>query len=269
MVDDVEARIEIHESQAWAACVEATGMVEGNPLGAAVDRSGPVALPVLASVNYGLFNRVIGFGVAAPVDEIEVARVRQWYADRSQTDYVLEVSPLARPDGVDRMLEANGLEASATRQAKVWRTPDAMVVPEGLVVRELTTDDRDAFAAVNVAAWGVPPMLGTWFGATLGADGFRHFGVVDDGVVVSVGAMYVSDALAWLGFGATLPSHRGRGMQTATFARRISEAAGMGCSVVHTETSSSPTNPSLHNMLKLGFEHVYDKQFFGPQTPTE
>jgi hypothetical protein len=54
---------------------------------------------------------------------------------------------------------------------------------------------------------------------------------------------------AWLGFGATLPSHRGRGMQSATFARRISAAAEMGCDLVHTETTSSPTNPSFRNLL--------------------
>jgi hypothetical protein len=269
MEHDVAVRIEMHESQAWASCVEATGSVAGNPLGAAVDRSGQVALPVLASVNYGLFNRVIGFGVAQPVDEAEISRVRQWYADLAQTDYVLEVSAVARPYGVGRMLEANGLVASASRQAKVWRTTGEVAVPDGLVVRELTTDDRDAFAAVNVAAWGVPPVMGAWFGATLGATGFRHFGVVDDGVVVSVGAMYVTDDLAWLGFGATLPSHRERGMQAATFARRITVAAEMGCAVVHTETTSSATNPSLRNMLKLGFDHAYDKDFYGPSASEE
>jgi len=264
MERDIAADVEVHESQAWAACIDATSVVAGNPLGATVDRSGPVPLPVITAVNYGLFNRVIGLGVVAPVDAAEVSRIREWYADRKQTDYVLEVAPGARPDDVGGILAAQGLVASATRQAKVWRTPAEVAVPEGVVVRELTTDDREAFAAVNVAAWGVPPMMGTWFGATLGADGFRHFGVLADGEVVSVGAMYVTGDLAWLGFGATVPSHRGQGMQTATFARRITAAREMGCAVVHTETTSSPTNPSLRNMLKLGFEHAYDKEFFGP-----
>jgi len=209
MERDVAVRIENHESQAWAACVEATGAVGGNPLGAEVDRSGPVPLPVLRSVNYGLFNRVIGFGVVHPADEAEVGRIRHWYAELSQTDYVLELSPVARPEGAEELLAAQGLVASATRQAKVWRTPGEVTVVGGLLVRELTTEDRDAFAAVNVAAWGVPPVMSAWLGATLGSSGFRHFGVVDHDEVVSVGAMYVSDDLAWLGFGATLPSHRG------------------------------------------------------------
>ena len=59
----------------------------------------------------------------------------------------------------------------------------------------------------------------------------------------------------------------GRGMQSATFARRISAAAEMGCDLVHTETTSSPTNPSFRHMLAAGFEHVYDKDFYGPSAP--
>jgi hypothetical protein len=56
-------------------------------------------------------------------------------------------------------------------------------------------------------------------------------------------------------------------MQSATFARRITAAAEMGCDLVHTETSSSSTNPSFTNMLRLGFEHSYDKEFYGPAAP--
>lgn len=100
--------------------------------------------------------------------------------------------------------------------------------------------------------------------AAVGAPGFRHYGVFDAGELVSTGGLFVSDNLAWCAFGATLPSHRGKGLQAATLARRINDAAHAGCEIVHTETESRPDNASLHNMIRMGFEHVYDKSHFGP-----
>ena len=118
---------------------------------------------------------------------------------------------------------------------------------------------------LNMIAWEVPAFLAVWFGASLFADDFRHFGVKVDGRIVSTGAMYVTDGLAWLGLGATLPGFRGRGMQTAVLARRVHEAAVLGCRVVHSETAAHTPegrNPSLDNLASVGFEHGYDKQWW-------
>ena len=82
--------------------------------------------------------------------------------------------------------------------------------------------------------------------------------------------MYVTRGTAWLGFGATLPEHRGRGLQSATFARRINEAVAMGCDLIHTETAADAPdqpNPSLHNMFRAGFHQIYEKAFFAPAPP--
>ena len=68
-------------------------------------------------------------------------------------------------------------------------------------------------------------------------------------------------------FGATLPANRGRGMQTALLARRIHEAAVLGCRWVHTETAAhtrAAHNPSLSNMLRTGFDNPYDKVWWAP-----
>jgi GNAT superfamily N-acetyltransferase len=113
----------------------------------------------------------------------------------------------------------------------------------------------------------VPAFLAVWFGATLFADGFRHFGVRHDGRIVATGAMYVAESIAWLGFGATLPEHRGRGLQTALLARRVHEAAALDCHLVHSETAAHTAeehNPSLANMVATGFEIAYEKQWWGP-----
>ena len=53
-------------------------------------------------------------------------------------------------------------------------------------------------------------------------------------------------------------------------ARAIHEAATLGCHLVHTETeahTAETTNPSLTDMLVVGFEHAYDKEWWAPAPP--
>jgi GNAT superfamily N-acetyltransferase len=268
---DVAARVEVHEADMWARMVAATGAVDGDPLGARVDRTGPVPLFALTVLNVPLFNRVVSLGVAEPADDAELDRVLGWFAAQGQSRFWVEVTPVARPSNLRERLAARGLADSGGRQAKTWRRPTLVPIDPSIGIEELTMAHRDGFAAVNVAAWEVPPVLTPWFGATVGVDGFRHFGVRDeDGRVVSTGSMFVRDGVAWLGYGATYPEFRGRGYQTALLAHRVSEAARMGCEIAHSETredASTPDdpNPSLHNMLRTGFEILYDKEIWAPE----
>ena len=267
---DIAQQVEAHEARAWAACVEAAAAAPGNPLAASVDRSSGVAAPALAALNVGLFNRVIGLGVPEATVET-VDGILASYADRGQTNFVVEVAPVAVPPELTTTLAERGLVDGGYRQAKTWRRPAPDDTPAAGEVVMLGPNDADAFARVNCAAWQVPEFLGAWFGATFGVDGFTHYGVKLDGLVVSTGAMFVSDGLAWLGFGATLPDHRGRGMQTAVLARRVDEAARLGCTLVHSETAAHTAdnhNHSLANMISVGFDHGYDKQWWVPAPPT-
>ena len=272
MAGGVAREIELHEAKAWAACVEAAAQADGNPLGASVDESPGIAVPALAAVDAGLFNRVIGLGVRAPADDAVIEAVLASYARRGQTDIVVEATPAGRPDDLRERLAAHGLVDTGYRQAKTWQAPALYDGPGMDDVIRLDPDDADEFAQVNMLAWRVPAFLAVWFAATLFADDFRHFGVKVGGRLVSTGAMYVSDGMAWLGFGATLPEHRGRGMQTALLARRVHEAATLDCHIVHSDTAASSAearSPSLANMLEVGFQHVYDKEWWSFPTNRE
>ncbi len=272
MAGGVAREIEMHEAKAWAACVEATAQADGNPLEADVDRGPGIPVPALGAINVGLFNRVIGLGVGTRADDALIDTVLASYERRGQTEFVLEVTGASEPADLREQLAARGLVDSGHRQAKTWQTPARYDGPGMDAVVALGPDDADEFAQVNMLAWGVPAFLAVWFGATLFADDFRHFGVKVDGRIVSTGAMYVSDGIAWLGFGATLPEHRGRGMQTAVLARRVHEAAVLDCHIVHSETAAHTAghhNPSLANMLKVGFEHAYEKEWWSFPTSAE
>ncbi|MFN8156409.1 MAG: hypothetical protein U0R68_03240 [Candidatus Nanopelagicales bacterium] len=270
MAGGIAREIEAHESRAWAACVQAAAAAEGNPLEASVEVVAGQRLPALGAIDAALFNRVIGLGVATPCEGSVLDKVVASYAARKQTRFTIEVTPASEPDDLRDQLAARGLVDSGYRQAKVWQAPEQYEGEQMDLVERLTEDDADEFAQVNMLAWEVPAFLAVWFGATLFAEGFRHFGVREGGRLVSVGGMYVSDGIAWLGFGATLPEHRGRGMQKAVLARRIHEAATLDCHLVHTETeahTAEARNPSLANMVAVGFEHAYDKEWWA-RTPT-
>ena len=72
----------------------------------------------------------------------------------------------------------------------------------------------------------------------------------------ATGALYVEGDAAYLGFGATLPEHRGRGGQNALLAARIEHARAAGCRRLATETGERreglPSN-SYRNLLRFGF----------------
>jgi hypothetical protein len=158
------------------------------------------------------------------------------------------------------LLAVHGLVAAETKQAKLVRDPAEVAVPDGLVVGELTSDDRSAFAAVNCAAWGVPPLMATWFGAMIGATVLGQVGGVDGAGTVSVWGRCTS-VTAWPGSASVPPSRRTAAGACRQRRSRSAAAAVRGCDLVGTETSSSTTNSSFTTMLKLDFEYVDDTAF--------
>jgi len=79
---------------------------------------------------------------------------------------------------------------------------------------------------------------------------------------VAGGALFIDKGLAWLGLGATLASHRGRGAQNAILARRITDALAAGVRGLVTETGlpapgEEAAHPSFRNIRRAGFEIAY------------
>ena len=77
--------------------------------------------------------------------------------------------------------------------------------------------------------------------------------------------MFVSGDRAWLDFAATLPEYRGRGAQAALLARRIVDAAQLGCRWLVVETAEETPQrgaPSFRNMLRFGFRQAYVRPNF-------
>ena len=120
------------------------------------------------------------------------------------------------------------------------------------------------FARISVVeAYGFPPEIAPAVWATMGRPGWRHYLGFDGDAPVSSGAMRIDGGIAWLGFGATTEAYRGRGGQSAMFARRLRDARDAGCRLAITETGEETEenpNPSYRNMLRAGFQLAYARR---------
>lgn len=79
--------------------------------------------------------------------------------------------------------------------------------------------------------------------------------------------LHVSGDTAWMGMAATLPAHRGKGVQNSLIARRIAVAAREGAKCLTTETGyptddGDPGFSSFRNQRRHGLELAYARPNF-------
>ena len=136
--------------------------------------------------------------------------------------------------------------AGAGRRATDLRVGDA----------ESPADFGTAFAE----GYGLPAALADFAAAVVGRPGWHCFVAYDGRTPVGAGALFESGDAGWLGAAATVPSHRGRGAQSAILAARVERARERGLRVLITETGvprDGRPGASYRNIVKSGFEPTY------------
>src|SRR4051794_7534890 len=239
MADDVVALLE----RAEAAAYEDMYACAPPELGATARRVAGALIIECPSLPVVTFNRALGIE-APPSDEVlGLART-------------IQLAPGLETDAVRARLREDVRWAKVIRDAS---PPEA--VATDLDVREVDAADGEALGRVISAGFGMPPVAGAWLARLVGRDGWRMYGAYAGDDLVGGGVLHVEDDVGWLGIGATLPEHRGRGGQQAVMARRIADAAAAGCTTLTSETGILPghPNPSLRNMYRSGFELAYER----------
>ncbi|MGD8859929.1 MAG: GNAT family N-acetyltransferase [Myxococcales bacterium] len=207
------------------------------------------------------FNRVMGVGLDGPADlgwiESQVRRFRE-----TDTPHGVSICRDGQAPQLGTWLERQGLRHTTTL-AKMMRTTDDPPTPSPDVAIELAARaDGDRFGAAAARGFGMPTPMADWFARLPGRDGLHVYLALDGDDVVGTGVLSVQGEVGWLGFGATLPEHRGKGVHRALMARRVRDAVELGCRWLVTETnqaqSDEPT-PSLDNMKRNGFELAYER----------
>ncbi len=216
----------------------------------ALDLGGAKGLAVASLPGNRMFNHAFGVSTAAELDEIA-----RFYAERSP---VYSVSPAPGAD-LDAELERRGFTPGYPWM-KFRREPVPHAATTDLTVRRIGPERGEAFGRIVRAGFELPAFTAEWLAVLPGRESWTCYLSFDGDEPVGAGAIHVAGDTAWFTWGATLPSHRGRGSQGAIFAERIEEARRRGCTILVTETGGpvdGEVGPSYRNILRSGFTEAY------------
>ena len=192
-----------------------------------------------------LFNRVFGLDSAGALDEIAAfyGDTEWWVSDSAGLGPELEQRGFVRDYGWMKFSRGVG-----PREAQ-----------SDLRVVRVDQDRADDFATVVVGGYGMPEGTAPFAANVVGRPGWSCYVAYDGEAPAGAGALFVEQAVGWLGFGATLPDYRGRGAQSAILAARIEDARKQGCRTVTTETGELEEGrpaSSYRNIVRAGFREV-------------
>ena len=231
-------RAELEAFRDWAAAAP-DGAVESAQHGRAL------ALRSTAFPTREL-NRIVGLYDVADLDALAA-----FYSGNS---FWVSLDPAA---GLDDEFVARGFTADYAWQ-KFARGLEPVEARTDLRVVDAETpaDFGQAFAD----GYGLPPALADFAAAVVSRTGWHCFVAYDRRTPVGAGALFESGEAGWLGAAATVPSHRGRGAQSAILAARVERARERGLRVLITETGvarDGRPGASYRNIVKSGFEPTY------------
>ncbi|GHI29135.1 hypothetical protein Sdagh_08650 [Streptomyces daghestanicus] len=133
----------------------------------------------------------------------------------------------------------------------------------GLNLAAVCPEDAVAQGAVMTRAFDMPEEHpGDMTAASVGRAGRHPFGIRGGTDLVAVGTMYTRGETAQFSGGATVPPARG-GAQSALLAARARQADPAGCRWLVAETGverPGAPNSSPHNMLRIGFQVLYERR---------
>lgn len=205
-------------------------------------------------------NRAIGLGTVVVGDEVLLDRVIA--ACGASAPYYLQVAPDSDPPELHDWIADRGF-TKRRRWVKLWR--DTTPRPAVSQVRVETVDAAGAelFGQTMCTGFGFPAAIAPAIAKLVGRRRWRTYLAHVDGTVAGAGAMYVHGTAAHLAMGCALPEFRRRGVQAALIERRIADADAEGVGLLVTEAAEDipeKPNPSLHNLVRLGFREAYKRE---------
>jgi GNAT superfamily N-acetyltransferase len=210
--------------------------------------------------DFAMFNRATGLGLDEPATEELVDEALAFLAG---TRSYVSVAPDARPAELATWLQARGLTPGYGWTKFVRPATDPPATQTSLRIERV--ENGDDFGAAAAGGFEVPDLFRNWLALLPAREGWHCFAAFDGDEPAGAGALYVTGETGWLGIGATVPEHRGKGAQSALIAKRIEAAAELGCEVVVSETGKpidGRAGPSFRNLLRAGLEPVYVRPSF-------
>jgi len=219
----------------------------------------PGGILTRAGADVLALNRVIGLGLAGPVEGPEIDRIVDAYATAGIPRFFVQVPPTA-PASLFVQLEERGFRHYNNWIKLVRDGSDPPEARTELEVRPARDSDASEFGRITSSCFDWPSAVGEWVGDAVGRPGWRHYVAFEGSAPVATAAYFSSGTCAWFDFAATLPGHRGKGAQSALLARRIRDAVDAGCDTLVVETAEQTAekgSPSWRNTLAFGFRQAY------------
>ncbi|PZD97321.1 GNAT family N-acetyltransferase [Paenibacillus sambharensis] len=228
----------------------------GNPEGVEIGRFGSALCLYSATMPWPSFNTVKGFtSENLPfLDDILA-----FYTSKARN---------AQFEMVPGLVDGPSLHALAERgfyqsgyHASLYREPslDLMIDNGEIVVKELEEDEFELYAMLHCRGTGLPdngiPHVAANNKVLYHRPGWKFLVAYLNGIPAATAVMYQNNGAASLTFAATLPEHRGQGLQTALIQRRVVEAAKANSKIVVGQCSF--LSQSHRNMERAGMRIGY------------
>ncbi len=268
------AALEAAERNAWVDSYSVAEQTAGDALQVSHVLQAGAALTAMQAINFGLFNRAQGLGCDGPFSEADAVTAITWLREHCAPDWRFQLVPASLPVDFGSRASGLGLSPKGRGPAKLYR--DASPVPAsdsahdtGLEVRRVTRDNAKACIGVAKTALGMPPAFDDWGSGLVGRENWHCYAAFDGGVPVAFGLMFVRGEWAWVGWGATLSQHRGRGAQSAILRHRIADGMALGVKHFATECAAPSEGDraawvSYRNVTRVGFSEAYIRVAYGP-----
>jgi hypothetical protein len=258
-----DERLVLAETVERDACI---GLFGAPSSSAVAERAGRGALTYIPGVTDTMMCRIFGFGDTPALTDLDRALER--FALANVARFFLQVAPHAVPSGFDAWLASHRLVRYRRSWAKFARgTADPPRPPTELDVGPAEPEERGAIIHLLATTFHLPGEAEPVLEGLFGVPGFHVFAARAGDRVVGTGSVYANGDAAWLGFGATDASFRGRGAQSAILAERVARARDLGVRHVFTETGEAvpgEPQPSYRNIERAGFSVLYSRANYVP-----
>src|SRR4051794_10515114 len=228
---------------------------------AAREVGGGLCVRLDAMPDFAMFNRVMGLGLDEPATQEHVHEALAFLAG---TRSYVSTAPDARPPELRDWLRTRGL-TPGYGWTKFLRPADDDPPEARTTLRVEGVENGAAFGAAAAGGFEMPSLFVEWLARLPQRDRWHCYVAFDGDEPAGAGALYVTGKIGWLGIGATVPEHRGKGAQSALIATRMEAAAEVGCELVVSETGKPidrRAGPSYRNLVRAGLEPVYVRPSF-------
>jgi len=214
---------------------------------------------------YDYWSKALGLGVTEPVTRDLVDEVIDFYRAQGTPTALFQIAPSLLPEDWDEIRAAHGVEPAGSWLKLAAPIEDLRTdTMTDLRVARVDEDDAAEWGTVVATTFGMDnAALIAMLGHSVRTPGSQLFAAWDGDEIVAGGALFVHGTTASLHSGATAPSHRGRGAQSALVAARIEAARAAGAQWVVSETGKAgpgERNPSTENMRRAGLRVTYARQ---------